>query len=360
MKKLALLGGGQLARMMALAGYPLGIELVCFDREANTSAAYLAETHVIDFMDDAAMSASLKPYSIISYETENLPIEMIERLAETKTIFPGVEVIRLTQDRLYEKQTFQELTIPTTKFVAIDDQASLSAWIAEQGFPFVIKTRTGGYDGKGQFVCRNQSEADHAWQALKDRPLIAEEFIQFDREVSIISVRGQSGEIAHYPLTENQHHEGILRYSRAPYDDKALTNAARAQAEKILKQFNYVGVLTIEFFVRENELIANEVAPRVHNSGHWTIEGAVTSQFENHLRAVLGLPLGETNARKCHGMINCIGELPSDLSSLLAIPGVHFHDYQKTPREKRKVGHISLEADSWELLAERVAAVEKL
>lgn len=237
---------------------------------------------------------------------------------------------------------FQHLGIATPDFAAIDSHKAIQEF-ASQG-PCIIKTRRFGYDGKGQSRVKSASDATAAWECLGELPLIGEQWIQFDREVSIIAVRSREGEIAFYPIAENEHRNGILAISQSRPNDP-MQAKAEDYARRILEELQYVGTMGIEFFQRGDELLANEIAPRVHNTGHWTIEGAVTSQFENHLRAILGLPLGSTAARGYSLMINCIGTLPNT-TDVLKIPGVHLHLYGKDPKPGRKIGHITFCAES--------------
>ena len=245
------------------------------------------------------------------------------------------------QDRLTEKRSFELLGIPTTRYAAVDSRESLEVAVRTIGLPGVLKTRRLGYDGKGQFVLRKPADLDRAWEALGKAPLLYENLVPFDAEVSLIAVRGLDGRVVFYPLNLNVHREGILRLTRAPYGSAALTRQAQRAARKLLEHFQYVGVLTIEFFVKRGKLVANEMAPRVHNSGHWTIEGADTSQFENHVRAIAGLPLGSTAARGHSAMINLVGEMPVR-NVLLSEPGLHWHDYGKSARPGRKLGHLTI------------------
>ncbi|HLK71993.1 MAG TPA: 5-(carboxyamino)imidazole ribonucleotide synthase, partial [Steroidobacteraceae bacterium] len=256
-------------------------------------------------------------------------------------IAPPLRALAAAQDRLNEKRTFLRLGIPTTRFAAVDSRAALERAVRRIGLPGVLKTRRLGYDGKGQCVLRTAGDIDRAWQRLGDTPLLYEEFVPFDYEVSIIGARSRGGAIAIYPLNRNYHHEGILRLTLAPWPAPRVARAAALSLTRVLEAFRYVGVLAIEFFVRQGHLLANEMAPRVHNSGHWTIEGAETSQFENHLRAITGLPLGSTAARGHAAMINLIGRMPP-ASAWLSEPGLHWHDYGKDARHGRKVGHCTL------------------
>jgi 5-(carboxyamino)imidazole ribonucleotide synthase len=283
---------------------------------------------------------------VLTFDWENVSVEALESLPEGGArIAPPVRALAAAQDRLSEKRTFELLGIATTRYASVDSRAALDIAVKSIGLPGLLKTRRMGYDGKGQFVLRKPADLDAAWTALGSAPLLYENLVPFDKEVSIIAVRGLDGSVAFYPLNLNVHREGILRLTRAPFGNTALARQAQRAARRLLEHFDYVGVLTIEFFVRQGKLIANEMAPRVHNSGHWTIEGADTSQFENHVRAIAGLPLGSTRARGHSAMINLIGEMPSR-EALLAEPGLHWHDYGKSPRPGRKLGHITLVEDT--------------
>jgi 5-(carboxyamino)imidazole ribonucleotide synthase len=256
-------------------------------------------------------------------------------------VLPDPAVLAQTQDRLIEKNFLVDLGIGTAPFAAVGSAGELAAAVDAIGLPAVLKTRRLGYDGKGQAILRSAGDLARAWEALGAAPLLYEELVPFDCEVSIIGARSTAGEVAVYPLCGNVHAAGILRVTRAPYGPPAWQRQARRHLRRVLAHFNYSGILTIEFFVRRGRLIANELAPRVHNSGHWTIEGAETSQFENHLRAILGLPLGSTRARGYSAMVNLIGRIPPR-AALLRHPGVHLHDYGKRPRPGRKVGHCTI------------------
>ena len=278
---------------------------------------------------------------ILTYDVENVAVEALGDIPKNTIFLPPVAALAAGQDRLSEKQLFQTLKIPTAKYRSVDSMPDLEEAIHAIGYPAVLKTRRLGYDGRGQRIIYSPAELGSAFNALGGVPLILEEFIDFTREVSIIGVRNRSGQTAFYALTENRHRDGILRLSIAPYPDRKLQSLAQKHARRVMQHFNYAGVLTLEFFVKQGKLIANETAPRVHNSGHWTIEGAVTSQFENHLRAILDLPLGDTSPVGCSAMINFIGELPP-LADILRISGAHYHDYGKQPRPARKLGHVTL------------------
>lgn len=342
--KLGIVGGGQLARMLALAGYPLGLQFRVLDPVADACAGQVAELIQGAYADEVHLAQLAAWADVATFDFENVPAAAATILEQHTTVYPPAEALAVAQDRLAEKTLFWELGIPTPAFATVDSLAELREAVARVELPAVLKTRRLGYDGKGQRVLRIEEDIEPAWQALGNAPLLLESFVPFEREVSVLAVRGRSGEIAFYPLVENRHRDGILRRSQAPFPAPALAQEGFDYARRLLERLNYVGVLAVEFFVREGRLIANEMAPRVHNSGHWTIEGAATSQFENHLRAILGLPLGSTAAIGYSAMLNCIGDLPEP-AAVLAVPGTHYHAYGKAPRPGRKVGHVTLWAD---------------
>jgi 5-(carboxyamino)imidazole ribonucleotide synthase len=339
---IGIVGAGQLGRMMALAGYPLGLDFLFLDKDASTPGGQVAPI-LPGALDDRRLLAELsRRCAVITFDWENVGVEALAELpAGGARISPPLRALAAAQDRLTEKRSFDLLGIPTTRYAAVDSRDSLELAVRSIGLPGVLKTRRLGYDGKGQFVLRQPADLDPAWEALGRSPLLYENLVAFDAEVSVIAVRGLDGALAFYPLNLNVHREGILRLTRAPYGNAALARQAQRAARKLLEHFKYVGVLTIEFFVKRGRLIANEMAPRVHNSGHWTIEGAETSQFENHLRAVTGLPLGSTAARGHSAMINLVGQMPTR-DPLLAQAGLHWHDYGKAPRPGRKLGHLTI------------------
>jgi 5-(carboxyamino)imidazole ribonucleotide synthase len=268
------------------------------------------------------------------------------RLAETRAVCPPPRALGVSQDRRFEKQCFARLGIPTAQNAAVRGEAEVRHALDAIGLPAVLKTRRLGYDGRGQRVLRAALDVSPAVAALGDVPLLLEAMVPFRRELSVIAARSRAGEIACYPLIENHHADGILRLSLAPAPGvtAALSERAERYARAVLEDLDYAGVLAIELFEAGGELLANEMAPRVHNSGHWTIEGAETSQFENHLRAIAGLPLGATAPRGVSAMVNLIGTLP-DTAPVLKVPGAHLHLYGKSPRAGRKLGHITLRAD---------------
>ncbi|MEY3338859.1 MAG: hypothetical protein RL245_1851 [Pseudomonadota bacterium] len=342
---IGIVGGGQLGRMMALAGYPLGLDFLFLDRSADTPAAQVSPMLIGEFTDRKLLRELARRSEVITFDWENVSIESLRTLGRSASIAPPLAALAMSQDRIAEKKLFDTLGIPTTRYAAVESQASLVRALRDVGLPGVLKTRRLGYDGKGQAVVRNLDEAWLAFERLRGSSLIYEEFVTFDDEVSIIGARSRRGEIAVYPLNRNLHREGILRLTRAPWGVPALQRRATTHLKRVLEHFRYEGVLNIEFFVRNGRLIANETAPRVHNSGHWTIEGAATSQFENHLRAILGLPLGATTARGHAAMINLIGRMPSR-DTFIGESELHWHDYGKTARAGRKLGHITLLADT--------------
>jgi 5-(carboxyamino)imidazole ribonucleotide synthase len=359
--RVGVLGAGQLGRMLALAGYPLGLRFRFLDPAPGAPAGHLAEQCVAPFDDPSRLDLFVHGLDVITYEFENVPVELPRWLGQRIGVYPPPVALEVSQDRLAEKTLFGRLGLPTAPFVAVDTREQLNEALEGIGYPAVLKTRRLGYDGKGQHVIREPADRGDAWRRLGGVPLLLEGFVAFQRELSILAVRGRDGAMAFYPLVENEHAGGILRRSRAPAPDCAgtLQELAQDYAGRVLRQLDYVGVLAIEFFEHQGRLVANEMAPRVHNSGHWTIEGAVTSQFENHLRAILGWPLGSTEVPSAWAMVNLIGRVPP-LAAVLAIPGAHLHLYGKSPRPGRKLGHVTVQAFEAGALAERLAAVQRL
>ncbi len=336
--RVGVLGAGQLGRMLAIAGTPLGCEFVFVDPTAGSPAAALGTQVVCDYGDPRALSA-LEGCHVVTYEFESVPVEAAEAIAAKVPVYPPPLALRVAQDRLAEKNCFRELGIASAPFVAIDDEADLRRGIDAVGLPAVLKTRRLGYDGKGQFVLKRADDVSAAWSAVGGAASILEGFVRFERELSLLSVRARSGQTAFYPLVENQHERGILRKTLAPAPawSAELQRAAEAYATLLLERLNYVGVLAVELFQVGQALVVNEIAPRVHNSGHYTIEGSRTSQFENHLRAILDLPLGDCSALGPSCMLNLVGALPSS-AAVLAVNDAHLHLYGKSPRPARKVG----------------------
>lgn len=354
--EVGVLGAGQLARMLALAGWPLGLRFRFLDPAEDACAFGLGQRLCGAWDDPDLLRRLADGVDVVTYEFEKISAEGVARLAEHAPVLPGPRALELTQDRLTEKECFRALGIDVPDFVAVSTEEELRAAVDQLGLPCVVKTRREGYDGKGQCVLRQEAELPAAWQRLGGKALIAEAFVPFDREVSAIAVRGRDGATRHYPLSENVHVDGILRTTHSRPGDP-LTAAAQRAVGRLLDHLDYVGVLALELFDVGGRLMANEFAPRVHNSGHWTIEGAATSQFENHLRAVCGLPLGSTEARGLAAMVNLIGAMPDEPAALLAIEGAHLHDYAKAPRPGRKLGHVTVVADD---PAELTARIEPL
>jgi 5-(carboxyamino)imidazole ribonucleotide synthase len=345
-------GAGQLGRMLALAGYPLGVDFLFLDPAARPPAAALAP-HLHGAFDDRRLLRQLARRSaVITFDWENVSVAALRALKRDVRICPPLSALAASQDRVSEKRLFERLKIPTTRWRAIASRRQLERAVRDVGTPGVLKTRRLGYDGKGQTLIASAADVERAWRELGAEALLYEERIAFTHEVSIIGARSAHGEIAVYPLNGNVHSQGILRLTRAPYGPAAWQQLATRYLRRVLEHFRYVGILAIEFFVQQGRLIANEMAPRVHNSGHWTIEGAVTSQFENHLRAILGLPLGSTRTLGYAAMVNLIGRMPP-AGALLTFPGLHLHDYAKAPRPGRKLGHCTFvartraERDRW-------------
>jgi 5-(carboxyamino)imidazole ribonucleotide synthase len=360
--QVTVLGGGQLGRMLGLAGIPLGLDFTFLDPAPGAPAGAVGDLVVGALDDPAAAAKAAAGATVVTYEWEGVPAGTARTLAREVPVLPSAHALEVSQDRVIEKETFRALGIATAPFRAVDDRAALDNAVDAIGLPAVLKTRRGGYDGKGQAVLRTAQDVDHAWRELGGVPLILEGFVPFDRELSILAVRARgTGEIACWEVVENSHDRGILRLTRAPAArlDAGLQGRAEACIVPLLESLDYVGVACVELFELGGELLVNEMAPRVHNSGHWTIEGADTSQFENHLRAVLGWPLGPTTTRGPSAMVNCVGSLP-DRDALLAIPGAHLHDYAKAARTGRKVGHVTVVASSPAELESRLARVQQL
>ena len=376
---IGILGGGQLGYMLALAGYPLGLHFRFFDPSPEAPVGRIASRVTAEFSDESALEKFANGLELVTYEFENVPVAAVRYLAERVPVLPSPAVLEAAQDRLREKELFRSLGIPTTDFLAVMDRDALDGAVKQLGLPAILKTCRMGYDGKWQWMLKSAEDVARAKEEMQavagaeaprsveagvnpaptktgEAAFILERFVSFTRELSVIAVRGRTGETAVYQLVENHHRGGILRLSLAPAPQLSveIQRAAERAARGVFEKLQYVGVLAIEFFERDGELLANEMAPRVHNSGHWTIEGALTSQFENHLRAVVGLPLGSTLAIGCSAMLNLIGEVP-DPAEVLAVRDAHLHLYGKSPRAGRKLGHVTLRASSSEQLASRLS-----
>ncbi len=359
---LGILGGGQLARMMALSAAPLGVKCLVLDGVADACAGQIAPLLVAEWSDQAKLQEFAAQVSVVTFDFENVPAETAHALASRVAVWPLPETLAVSQDRVTEKTLFRECGIMTAEFAEVNTRSELDQALATIGTPAILKTRRFGYDGKGQFRLKTPADADAAWAALSapaaEHGLILEAFVPFARELSVLAVRGRDGEFRTWPLTQNWHTNGVLAMSQAPAGDIAVLQPRAAHlARALAERLDYVGVFALELFVTTaGQLLGNEMAPRVHNSGHWTIEGAHTSQFENHVRAVCGLPLGDTGARGVSVMFNWVGELPA-MAPVLQAVDAHWHDYGKQARPGRKTGHATVCAPDAATLAERIAAL---
>lgn len=362
--KIGILGGGQLARMLALEGVPLGHRFTVLEGAPDPPAGVASNVVAAAYDDPDGLAAVAAAADVVTYEFENVPADSAAYLAARVPALPPPGALQVSQDRLAEKRMFRELGISTAPFHPVDGPEDVEEAVAVTGLPAVIKTRRLGYDGKGQEVVRSRGEAEAAVEEL-GAGLIVEGFVAFERELSVLAVAGREGGRAFYPLTENHHRRGILRVSYAPAPGLAplrapapaltpapdlprtsdLTPSLQSEAERlaalVLDRLDYIGVLAIELFEVGGRLLANEMAPRVHNSGHWTLDGADVSQFENHIRAVTGMPLATPRVPGPAAMVNVIGELP-DPGAVASIPGAHLHLYGKAPRPGRKIGHVNV------------------
>ena len=356
-----ILGGGQLARMLILNGKKLGVEFEVYAPQAE-SIQGLAEVTQGDFDDAKKLTGFVEKCDWVTYEWENLPVESL-RLSGCggQKFFPCVDILEIISDRFQQKMFFKGLGVPTAPFALIQNEVELEKVVSKIGLPVVLKTNRFGYDGKGQKVIRRENDLVSVWSELGGVPLICEKFIPFTRELSLVACRGQTGEQAFYPLTESVHQKGILIKTLTPAnpfpDD--LQRKAQGYARKVFDTFKYVGVLALECFEVDGELLLNEMASRVHNTGHWSIEGSTTSQFENHIRAGLGLSLGETTLRGSAAMLNVIGSLPKE-SVLSSLNKWHVHLYGKQPKPGRKLGHLTLVCSNRQELEPLVQKAEEL
>ncbi|MEX1197990.1 MAG: 5-(carboxyamino)imidazole ribonucleotide synthase [Pseudohongiellaceae bacterium] len=356
--KIGIIGGGQLGRMLALSGTPLGIQFVFLDPAPDACAAALGEHIRADYTDDDHLRQLADEVDLVTFEFESVPAETVAFLSRFVPVYPSADALGITRDRLQEKDLFTRLDIPVASYTNIESQQDLDDALPRIGLPALLKTRTLGYDGKGQKLIRQSEDATDAFEQLGARPCILEQFIPFNGEVSLIAVRSREGEVRSYPLVHNTHRNGILRLSVVS-EDHPLQALAEDYAGRVLSALDYTGVLTFEFFEHEGGLIANEVAPRVHNSGHWTIEGAECSQFENHLRAVTGLPLGDTSPVGYSAMVNFIGSVPEP-ALITGARWTHLHHYNKAFKTGRKVGHATLRCPDRESLANHLPAIQSL
>lgn len=373
--RVGVLGAGQLGRMLALAGYPLGLQFRFFDVTPDAPAGHLAELVVGAYDDASALERFVRGVDVITYEFENVPLQAAKSLARHVPVWPPPEALAASQDRRTERELFEKVGLGVPRHEPVEGLEDVRRAVGRVGLPAMLKTRRMGYDGKGQSIIRHEGDIERAWRALAGRPLLLDEFIPFERELSIIAVRNRHGETAFYPLVENRHRDGILRASVAPAEAASVRHgrsgsrrrgagsagaetesAAHEAARRVMNALHYVGVMALEFFEHQGRLLVNEMAPRVHNTGHWTIDGAVTSQFANHLRAILDLPLGSTDAAGCCAMFNLIGTVPAR-AAVLAVEGAHLHLYGKSAMPGRKLGHVTVVAAT---PAERAARVRRL
>ena len=356
--KVLVLGAGQLARMMALAGAPLNIEVLAYDVGTGRIVHPLTQQIMLKGLDTAITYAN-----VITAEFEHIPHDILDTCQGSGKFLPSPEAIKAGGDRRLEKALLDRAGVANAKYQLISSRDDLEHAIETIGLPLVLKGALGGYDGKGQWRLKSRDQAEQIWQEIKaflaatpDQAIVAEEFVPFDREVSLIGARGKDGQLAIYPLTENTHYNGVLSLSVAKQGSQALQQQAESMFRALTESLDYVGVLAIEFFDVGGKLLVNEIAPRVHNSGHWTQQGAETCQFENHLRAVCGMPLGSTALIRPTAMVNILGEDTLD-DAIMALPRCHVHWYGKEKRPGRKMGHINVCADS---PAELTAAVNEL
>jgi 5-(carboxyamino)imidazole ribonucleotide synthase len=341
--RIGIVGAGQLGQMLGIAARELGHTLSFLDPSADPPAASTGRTIRAAYDDSQALSALAAGADVLSYEFENVPVDALAAIATQIPVYPPPDALRLAQDRLSDKRLFERLDIPVPPYRPVQNHAELAVAVAELGLPCVVKTRRFGYDGKGQIVLRSAGDVARLPKALGDQPLIAEAWVPFDRELSIIAARALDGSTCTWPLTGNRHVDGILRTSIAPVDAPDLAALAETYAQRLLTELDYVGVLALELFTTGNGLLANEFAPRVHNSGPWTIEASTTSQFANHVRAITGAALGVADCPKFAGMVNLIGAIPEAVRRL-ADPRASLHDYGKSPRPGRKLGHVTVVA----------------
>lgn len=356
--EIGILGGGQLGRMLALAGYRLGFATTVLDPKVRVSASKVCNHIQAEFDDPAAVAELAERADVVTYEFENVPVETLRQIEGSVPIHPTPHALEVTSDRRREKEFFETIDVDTAAWRAVDSADDLHGAADELGLPLVVKSRRFGYDGKGQVRIDRRDQIEDAWSSLGERPAIAEELVEFDRELSVLGVRSRGDSVRTYPLVENIHREGILVESRAPAPGASpeLVDRAQSACRRLLRELDYVGTLALELFETGDRLLANEFAPRVHNSGHWSIEGAATSQFENHVRAVAALPLGSTEALGESRMLNIIGRWP-ERRRALEIDGLRLHDYEKEARPGRKIGHVTVRGDSLEradALADRV------
>ncbi len=341
---IGILGGGQLARMLALAAARLGLKCHIFAPEHDSPGFHVSPAHLVaQYTDRSALLEFAAEVDAITYEFENVPVEAVAFLEKLKPVRPGSKALRVAQDRLKEKSLARELGALTAEFRSVTSLAELKQAMNEIGLPAVLKTNRFGYDGKGQAKIMEAAQIEAAWAAMKDQPAILERFVNFQKEISVICARGADGRFAAYEPVENSHRNHILHTSTVPAAiDQALAIEAVFVAQRMTEALDYVGVMGVEFFVGADVLYVNEIAPRVHNSGHWTMDACVVSQFEQHMRAVAGWPLGSTYRHSDVVMTNLLGDELSHWQVLAAQPDVGLHLYGKREiRAGRKMGHFN-------------------
>ena len=345
--KIGVLGSGQLGRMLALSAYPLGHQMRFLASSAEEPSSLLGDIFIQngsqEIIEDFANNSD-----VVTYESENTAINIVKEISQKTIVYPSAKSLYTSQHRGREKSLFDKLNIPCAPYQMVNSLSELKIAVENIGLPAILKTATDGYDGKGQFLIQSDSQLNQAWKNMSGVESILEGFVDFKRELSLVAVRGIDNSHEYYPLVENSHHNGILRLTIAPAQNISpkLQQQAESYMRSLLDEMNHVGVLTIELFETDNNLVVNEMAPRVHNSGHWTIEGARTSQFENHIRAITETPLGETSCtHKYSAMINIIGE-QGPIDKALTLNNAHLHLYNKTEREGRKLGHITITSNT--------------
>ena len=357
--KIGVLGAGQLGRMLALSAYPLGHQMRFLALSEEDPSSLLGKTYIHN--DSDVIKLFSDDSDVVTYESENTDVSIVKNVSKKSNVYPSERSLHLTQHRGREKELLSQLNIPCAPFEMVNSLSGLNSAIKHIGLPAILKTAKDGYDGKGQFHIKSESQIDEAWRHMSGVESILEGFVKFKRELSLIAVRGLDRSLKYYPLVENTHHEGILRLTVAPAQNisKSLQKKAEGYMYSLINEIDHVGVLTIELFDSKDELIVNEIAPRVHNSGHWTIEGAHTSQFENHIRAITNTPLGETSIKnQFNAMINIIGE-HGPIQKVLETKNAHLHLYDKKERKDRKLGHITITSSSLEQLNQSIDALKE-
>ena len=358
-QRIGVLGGGQLGRMLGLAGIPLGFSFVFLDPAEDACASATGELLQAGFSDTEAAHRLAQAVDVATFDFENVPESTARAVEDSCPLFPGSNALAAGQDRLEEKKLLTSLGISVPQYQAVSSRTDLLDALDVIGYPAVLKTLRLGYDGKGQALLRDPEDLERAWQRLGDSPLVLEAFVPFEAECSLVTVRGRDGHTRSWPLTQNVHDGGILALSLPGVFDSGLQAQAEEKMRRLMNELDYTGVLTIEFFLRDGELLANEFAPRVHNSGHWTIDGSPCSQFEAHVRAITGMPQGETRMSAHTLMFNWIGQMP-DRDRAMSVPGLHWHDYGKEPRPGRKIGHATLTAATAAELKTRAVEVAEI